>query len=74
LFICAMVGAARAAGRTVAVDSLHPRDVVAASLAASSAAIRKWTESGGQEDLPKLMAQAFDALRVEFAATPYLEA
>jgi hypothetical protein len=50
------------------VDSLHPRDLVAASLAASTSAIRTWAESGGTEDLTELMGRAFDALRAEFAA------
>jgi hypothetical protein len=51
------------------VDSLH-RDVVAASLAASTSAIRNWTESGGKEDLRELMNLAFDALRAELGAIP----
>jgi hypothetical protein len=41
--------------------------MIAASLVASTAAIRRWAESGGEEDLTDLMSQAFDALRLEFA-------
>jgi hypothetical protein len=50
------------------VDSLQPGAVLAASLAASTAAIRDWAESGGKEDLTELIGHAFDALRAEFAA------
>lgn len=49
------------------MDSSQNR-VFAASVEASTSAIRKWAASGGQEDLLELMGQAFDALRAEFAA------
>lgn len=55
-------------GKPTAVDSQQTRTVAAASLAASAAAIRKWVESGGTEDLAELMSRAIDALRAEFAA------
>lgn len=50
------------------MDSLQPGAVITASLAASTAAIRHWAESGGKEDLTELLGHAFDALRAEFAA------
>lgn len=49
------------------VHPLRSRAMIAASLVASTAAIRRWAESGGEEDLTDLMSQAFDALRLEFA-------
>lgn len=42
--------------------------VFAASVAASTSAIRQWADSGGTQDLLELMSQAFDSLRAEFAA------
>lgn len=51
------------------MDSSQNR-MFAASVAASTSAIRQWADSGGTQDLLELMSQAFDALRVEFAAQP----
>lgn len=48
------------------MDSPQNR-IFAASVAASTSAIRQWADSGGTQDLLELMGQAFDALRAEFA-------
>jgi hypothetical protein len=39
----------------------------AASVAASTSAIRQWADSGGTQDLLELMNHAFDSLRAELA-------
>lgn len=49
------------------MDSSQNR-IFAASVAASTSAIRQWADSGGKQDLLELMGQAFDALRAEFSA------